>query len=245
MTVLASCKKSGCTDISAINYDAEANKDDNSCLYEANLSVRFHLKNGNIPFSIYDTLSFENNEFRLEKLKFYVSNVRIDNDSTDSYVKDVHLVDMDNVTSQSFTLVKPEGSYSRLSFGVGLDDIQNNTTPANYSVDHPLGLNQNTFWAMTPSSYIFIMLEGKMDTSSTTDFYPMSYHLAHSDLYQILNFDKTIVVDANQSEVININLNMAVLFNNVDLSEDLPHQSKASPLAIQLMSNFCNALEIE
>ena len=33
-TLMIACKKEGCTDESAINYSAEAKKDDGSCNYE-------------------------------------------------------------------------------------------------------------------------------------------------------------------------------------------------------------------
>ena len=239
------CKKPGCTDIQAINFDSEATSDDNSCLYETNLSIEFVLKNNNLNFSKYDTLNFDGNRFRLEKLKFYLSNIHLDNNASDNYSKEVHLIDIDNPSSQTVSLIIPEGIYNNVNFGLGLNSTQNSTTPADYSVDHPMGLNQNTFWAMTPSSYIFIVLEGKMDTSTTTDFFPISYHLAHNDLFQELNFTKPISIDQSSTNQIFINLNIAQLFVDVDLSENLPHQSKASPLAIKLMSNFSNALEIE
>lgn len=242
---LFSCQKPGCTDIQALNYDEEATKNDNSCTYETNFSVEFSLKYNNSPFSKYDTLRFENNRFRLEKLKFYISNVYLDNFTSHDYTKDVHLFDIDNPSSQNVTFSAPEGNYTSLHFGLGLDETQNSTTPADYAVDHPLGLNQNTFWAMTPASYIFIMLEGKMDTSETTDFFPISYHLAHNDLYQIKNIDHDIVVNRSSENKLRININMLNLFDAIDLSQNLPHQSTASPLAVQLMSNFSSALEVE
>ena len=34
LLIIQSCKKSGCTDPEALNYNIDAQKDDNSCLYE-------------------------------------------------------------------------------------------------------------------------------------------------------------------------------------------------------------------
>lgn len=36
LTIFISCKKEGCTNSNAINYDIKANKDDGSCIYENN-----------------------------------------------------------------------------------------------------------------------------------------------------------------------------------------------------------------
>ncbi len=35
ITLLAACKKEGCTDTNAVNYNEEANTDDGSCMYNA------------------------------------------------------------------------------------------------------------------------------------------------------------------------------------------------------------------
>jgi hypothetical protein len=34
LLIIQSCKKSGCTDPNALNYDIDAQKEDNGCLYE-------------------------------------------------------------------------------------------------------------------------------------------------------------------------------------------------------------------
>jgi len=39
---VVSCKKEGCTNESATNFDSEAKKDDGSCKYEANTSFWFN-----------------------------------------------------------------------------------------------------------------------------------------------------------------------------------------------------------
>lgn len=241
---LFSCKEPGCTDPEALNYNTEANKSDNSCEYNGEIELNFILKDNQSLFSIYDTTSFDNNNFRLEKLKFYISDVYVTNGNDSTKLKDVHLVDFSNPESLRLKVDIKEGQYSALSFGIGLNEELNNTNPSNYSLDHPLGLNQNTYWAMTPASYIFIMLEGKLDTSST-NFYPTSYHLAHNDLYSFKNLNSSFSIESSRTTQIDIKVNLPTAFYNVDFSQDLPHQSVANPLAQQLMNNFLNAIELD
>jgi hypothetical protein len=138
-----------------------------------------------------------------------------------------------------------EGQYDGISMGVGLTTEQNNTTPADYSIDHPLGINNNTYWDMTPASYIFVMLEGKMDTTQSSNFYPLSYHLAHNDLYQVLSFEKSLSMTPTNPTHLYIKIELSNLFENVDLSQDLPHQSVNTPLAQQLMNNFTSSFNVE
>lgn len=39
---ISSCKKEGCTDVDALNYDSKADKNDNSCKYDGRVSFWFN-----------------------------------------------------------------------------------------------------------------------------------------------------------------------------------------------------------
>ena len=138
-----------------------------------------------------------------------------------------------------------EGNYNGLNFGLGVNSEQNITTPAQYELDHPLGLSHNTFWAMEPASYIFVMVEGKIDTLEQNNFYNLTYHLAHDDLLKYIELNQTKNISVGENNDYNIDINLSKLFNNVDFSDDLPHQRTASPLAQLLMNNFASSFEIQ
>lgn len=240
-----SCKEPGCTDANAINYDSEANEDDNSCLYNGSLNIEFRLVNDNQAFGKYDTIQSQDYSFRLEKIKFYISNIQLKSSDENKFLSEVHLYDIDNPNSKSLVFDLEEGTYDSLYFDLGLNSEQNSTTPANYDVNHPLGLNQNTFWAMEPSSYIFVMIEGKMDTLVGDDYYPLTYHLAHSDLLRNVALDKPIDISHDNPSTLVVDVDVSKIFDSVDLSEDLPHQSTNSKLAQLLMDNFSTTFEIQ
>ncbi|MBL6663630.1 MAG: hypothetical protein ISP71_05940 [Flavobacteriales bacterium] len=240
-----SCKEPGCTDANAINYDSAANEDDNSCLYNGSLNIDFRLVNGNQAFSKYDTIQSQDYSFRLEKIKFYISNLQLKSSDENKFLSEVHLYDIDNANSKSLTFNLEEGTFDSLYFDLGLNSEQNSTTPANYDVNHPLGLNQNTFWAMEPSSYIFVMIEGKMDTLVGDDYYPLTYHLAHSDLLRNVALEKPINISHENTNTLVVDVDVSKIFDSVDLSEELPHQSTNSKLAQLLMDNFSTTFEIQ
>lgn len=241
---ISSCKKPGCTDPNASNFNTDADKEDNSCIYD-NLSLQFNLKNNNDSFSRYDTLNFDNGSFRVENITFYLSNITLNNVTENHNVKDVHLVRLDEPNTLILNVTAPNGNYESISFGFGLTPEQNSTSPADYPSDHPLGLNQVTYWPMVSPSYIFAKIEGKMDTSQTSNFYPLTYHLAHEDLYRSLEFEKSIILDESDSSTLTFNVNLSGLFNDIDISQELSHERNAGPLAIQLITNLSNALELE
>lgn len=240
-----SCKEPGCTDSNAINYDSDANENDNSCIYNGSLNIDFRLVNGNQLFNKYDTIQGQNYSFRLENMKFYISNIQLKSVDEIKVLSDVHLLDIDNSNSKTLSFNLEEDLYDSLYFDLGLNSQQNSTTPADYDVNHPLGLNQNTFWAMQPSSYIFVMIEGKMDTLQGDDFYPLTYHLAHNDLLRNISLSKEISISNDNVNNLVVDVDVSKIFDSVDLSEDLPHQSTNSKLAQLLMTNFSSTFEIQ
>lgn len=238
--LLFSCKKTGCSDPSAINY-AENSKEDGSCEYKLNLSI--NLTNNNEVISKNDVIDIGGNYYRIEKFKFYFCDINLKNSSDEQEISDVHLFDLDDVTTHSISKDLLNINYSELSLSLGLNSTLNNTDPSSYDANHPLSLNNGTYWPMNNASYIFVMIEGKLDTIGNGDFYNKTYHLAHNDLLREidLNYD----FNSDYRNELSVNIELSEIFNNVDLSQDLPHRSENNPLANLIMDNFKNAFKIQ
>lgn len=179
--VLSSCKKEGCTDPTAVNYNDKAKKDDNSCTYTpaeasgsatimlehtwANSGSAFQLGTEYVHPTTNDALTFT-------KLKYYVSNVKLKKDDgtwwtqEDSY----YLVDLDDPTSSMLMIDDiPEGNYVEVSYVLGVDSTSN----VSGAQAGALSTTNGMFWSWN-SGYIMVKAEGTCPQSSTGSFV---YHL--------------------------------------------------------------------
>ncbi len=245
-TILFSCKNEGCTDPLATNFDTSFNKEDGSCEYIYNLNVEFSLNDGDIELIKNDIISFENNSFRIEKFKLYLSDISLVSNNGTNNLTDVFLYNLEDLSTHSLILSTSDESVREFNFSLGLDNVLNSTTPADYPTDHPLGINNGTYWAMNNSdSYIFAMIEGKLDTTGDGTFFNRTYHLAHDDLLKSVSLEKSIEFDNQLNGNIDIKIELKDVFNDLNLSSTLPHTSNNSPLAHQIMDNIKNAFKIQ
>ncbi|GAB4248169.1 MAG: hypothetical protein Kow0079_00130 [Vicingaceae bacterium] len=144
VTVLFSAckKKEGCTDPKAINYDADAKKDDGTCVYEStttpdphhtHLIINFNHSYDGFPVTsgVFGPIMFVNQTGSLhsiEKLQYLVSDFTLYKSNGDSVViNDYQLVDLS--VDSTLTYVSPthieEGNYTGFSFKFGFDTNDN------------------------------------------------------------------------------------------------------------------------
>ena len=145
-----------------------------------------------------------------------------------------------------FYYLKSNNKINTIEFGIGLTESQNNSDPTTFVSSHPLSFAQNTYWYMTPPSYIFVMVEQKADTLGSGVYnIPVSYHLAHNDLYRFV--EKEVEVNLSLTDTIEMTLSLELpdLMNNVDYTENIPHMSESTPVANLLMNNLADAFSIQ
>ena len=168
---LSSCKKEGCTDDTATNYDAEAEKScDDCCEYEASLSLHLHQKVGNDDLVLNETYQLtDGRSFTISHSRVYLSKIRAHKDDGSMHAfNDGYL--LLNTTDAHYTVgTIPDGHYHGLMLNVGVDSLANHSDPANYSSSHPLSLQSPSLHWGWNTGYIFWMLEGRVDTTDVPD----------------------------------------------------------------------------
>ena len=119
------CQKDGCTDVTALNYDADAKSDDGSCVYEENMmstvTLHAHSKMGASDFA-YNTevTNWEGRKMKFTTAQIYVSNFQFSDDEGGEYeVEDSYfLLKPENMMYELGEV--PNGRYLDFGFKVGL-----------------------------------------------------------------------------------------------------------------------------
>ena len=184
---VTSCKKKGCTDSVATNYDANAKKDDGTCEFDtitahegSHVMIKMdHNYNGNsfMP-SDFDTLKFTNDKgtkHSVTKLQYLVSDfVMYKADGDSIVVEGYNLVDFTNTNSFAYSfpteLHIPNGDYTGIGFTWGFDEADN--TSGSYA---DLNAASWSWPAMIGGGYHFMKFEGKF-IDSNTDTTAFAFH---------------------------------------------------------------------
>ncbi|MEQ8323897.1 MAG: hypothetical protein RIC15_12775 [Vicingaceae bacterium] len=194
-----------------------------------------------------------------ELFKFYVSNVYFHAGNQKVKVKDVALITMldPNFPDPSGILREiemkvPYGNYDGISFGIGLDPLQNESDPNSFDPDHPLSSAQNTHWG-TWSNYKFLMMEGKGDWDNDTQFTDIyGYHTGFDECYREVDFDYNVQV--NGDDALPAPLLLTFEFNDIFFGKDSLdmaiftswHGDTSTIATSNLLSdNFSEALKIK
>jgi|ETNmetMinimDraft_26_1059896.scaffolds.fasta_scaffold09773_1 hypothetical protein len=165
-----SCK--GCTDSEAANYCSGAVIDDGSCTYDhINLSFTFSHTIGSSSVE-YDTIKYTDaagNDYSVETLKYFVSDITLHKSSGGTIlIDDEHYVDARDNATLIFSPSKeiPNGTYSYITFIFGLDTNKNTTGV------YPNTPESNMEWPVPMGGgYHYMKLEGRHDSSGTTKNY--------------------------------------------------------------------------
>lgn len=164
-------------------------------------------------FNFYPTPDGDSISFQV--LNFLVSDIHLintDNEAVPVFVDNAQLIDFNTGQAQIISLSDvPTGSYKSIRFGIGLPPALNAKTPSDFSASSPLGDIAN-YWSVW-DSYIFSRVEGRLDTSRTSDqALAYLYHAGIDAMYQEETFAKTFDVVEGTSTPLNMTFQADELF---------------------------------
>lgn len=178
LTTLTACKKEGCTDPLAENYDTKAKKDDGSCTYEEvtpqTQDVTIHMDNkwNGSEFSLNTALTHPttSDELTFTTFKYYVSNIQLKKADGTWYVQPESYYLVDASQGEMFVVPNvPAGTYTEMKYTMGVDSTRNVSGAQTGALSTANGM----FWSWN-SGYIMAKAEGTSPQSGTGSF---TYHL--------------------------------------------------------------------
>lgn len=250
-----SCKK-GCIDENAINFDPDAKRDAENCLYESpivNLNFIFRFGGEELSFDNYYT-DVNGNQVAVEIFRFYISDVNLVKPSGETYqLAEAELVDfdlLDTAWSNSFSYKIPLEDFSQLTFGVGLNSSINAIDPALYESSSPLSIYPGMYWTWA-TKYIFSKFEGKLIPNGQTNPTGIFYHTGLDKYYAEVQ-PISINLKEEFGEVNNLNfiIDMEKIFSEGStpinyVTETNTHTMDNEPLAEKFLINLRSAITLE
>jgi hypothetical protein len=249
---LLSCKKKGCTNPDAINYDSKANKDDNSCRFNIdsllNLRLTFHHFFDNKTFS-FDSIYSDDfgNEIQFSRAAFYCGNINYKNNNITNETTDQYILVSANKLNYDYGQIS-NTEISSIDITIGVDSITNHIDPANYQNNNDLSYQTPSMhWQMginsSDWSYLFIVLEGKVDINEDGTFDSGESFIFHvgGDAFSIKKENLVCNLIETTSQLnyeIQLDANWKSLIDSVDLSNDnFTHTMDNIPLATKIIEN--------
>jgi len=249
-----SCKKEGCTDDTATNFNHDAEKDNGSCEYATGNTVNLSVEHkfGTDVFS-FDSVYTDpqGTKYKFTRTEFYMSNFKFLDMSMNlrDSSNEVFLV-RSNTASLNLGKIDLIGHTHEITSKIGLDSLTNYTSdPTTFPAGHPLAPQVPPMYWTWNSGYIFFAVEGVygsngdqvIDGSDAT----FEMHLG-SNSFQIDN-SFTIMKDLVENEPLNLNLSLdySQLFVGFDLMNDnTTHTMDNMPLANALKANLVNFISV-
>ncbi len=206
-----SCKREGCTDETAINYNADAKKDDGSCQYEGlpevNVTMKHSVDGSELQFDQVLYTNAAGNEYEVTKLVYFISDIRFNKaDDTGFSIEGIKYVDAEDPLTMNWATGKelPEGNYISVSFVVGITN-QNNISGMFSSLPE-----SNMEWpANNGGGYHYMKLE------QTSDGNP---YLTHHGPTAGIDFSSTLTIPFAQALKINKADNKSKLNITLDMN---------------------------
>jgi hypothetical protein len=162
--------------------------------------------------------------YKIIDFRYYISNIRaIRHDEVEQPVACAAiLVDPGRRMYDLGSL--PEGAYKGLRFIIGLDSAVNHGDPTVFEPGHPLAIKTPSMHWDWNSGYLFMKIEGKVDTTGkglgppVTEFF---YHIGMDRMKRTIEIPMTFRVDKSSGNSLRLKFNLTALLGCIDLRSEI------------------------
>ncbi len=217
------------------------------------LNITMNLEYQDEPLVMFqDYLYPDNRTINFSRFSFYVSDVMLD----DQLISDVgfhNLTDshVDQASAEAGYSWQVDdiavGEYSKLNFGVGVNESNNSMDPGTFESGHPLAKPAEHWFSW--NSYIFLKLEANLDSNNDgVKDLPIALHLGSDDAYRLLSLTKPVQITSENIANLELNIDIYDLlggeFNTYDIDANSQiHSLGQKDAVIELSDNIINSIK--
>jgi hypothetical protein len=178
-----------------------------------NVSFEIQLNYDNVPHLVGDVIFKSDTAVQFDLFHLYLSNLTLGN----TLAEEVLFINAMDSSSLNYTISLPR-KVSMLSFGLGVDSIQNSMDPTTFSTSHPLSSANAMYWSWA-SKYRFLKVDGKVNPTGSIgvddDF--LVWHTGTNSLYRTAMFEQ----DIRPGDHVILKIDLNVLLSSLSLKDDL------------------------
>lgn len=208
----AACKKKDSTPHPIINNATAGN----GTLY-FHIHTNIHNTEADSGVAVYDSVI--NRQIKLTVAQFYISSIRLKKpDGTFFPLSGVYV--LKTIGQEEYLLATvPSGTYTSVSFDVGIDSATNNKQPASFPPTSPLSQANMYNGGWFGGTFIFMNIQGYADTSvaQSGKFAPINYQTGTDPELEHVNMPaQNFIVTNNQTQYVHIVADYGKLLQGVN-----------------------------
>ena len=189
-------------------------------------------------------------KFNISDFRYYISNVVLIKNDGSEYPLTGKVLLADPATQDYDLANVPVGTYNGFKFMMGLDSSINYSDPTVYPITNPLSIQTPSIHWSWSIGYIFMKLEGQVDTTLMANGpvdYSYFYHIALDDMKRTIDFsNEAFTISSGSDKEIALKFDLLKAFSGVDLrTENQTNSSSNRGLASRIADNWQAAFSVE
>jgi hypothetical protein len=220
------------------------------------LTIHLHTSIDSVEVENYDSLYLtdDGRKMSLSLAQMYISGIQLE--KLDGSLYDVPSKKFLKVFEKESYMIEnvPVGNYKSIRFKVGLDAPTNALDPTNTSESTLLNIPEMWFTnPVQPNGYIFMNLQGKIDTSSTKNSIPVpfSYKIGtNTNVVSVLMPEKSFSITKGFITYSHIRIDYSAIFSGLEINQltDLSVETvneNSNSTTISIRNNISNLFSYE
>ena len=202
------------------------------------VTLEINLEHKGVPFQLGETLYEGDTAVKFELIHFYLSQITLG----DEVKEPVIFVNAQDSATMNYVLPLAK-KVDKISFGMGVDSINNIQDPTSFASNHPLSSSNAMYWSWA-TMYRFFKIDGRVNASGIlgTDDQLLAWHTGKNALYRSKEINTTIKPGAH----LVLTFDIATFYSGVSLdSETMTHSMVDDyDIAVALSDNLPAAFSL-